>query len=114
MVKQFTMLKVKNAGDKHYTEKEQIFDLPMKLLISGRSQLSGKSTIILNLLLLDQWYNKDFKGDHIWLISPSVKVDQKLKTLIEEKEIPPMNILRLWERCSDLHPRFRRDHQVAT
>ena len=45
----FDILRVKDKSDSYYTKMERIFDLPMRLIIVGKSQLSGKSTVILNL-----------------------------------------------------------------
>ena len=84
---------MKNSGDNHYTTKDRIFDLPLKLLVVGRSQLSGKTTVVANLLLLDEFYNKDFQGENIFIVSPSTEVDLKLEAIIEEKDVPSMNII---------------------
>lgn len=92
--KRFNMMKLKHSGDSHYTTKDRIFDLPMKLLIIGRSQLSGKTTVVANILLLDQWYGRDFKGENIWIVSPSTDVDPKMQTIIDEKEVPSMNVIQ--------------------
>jgi len=45
----YQILKVKDKTDKFYTEVPGLFDVPCRLLINGKSQLSGKTTIILNL-----------------------------------------------------------------
>ena len=42
------ILKIRDKTDSYYTKLKDIFDLPMRLVIVGKSQLSGKSTIILN------------------------------------------------------------------
>jgi hypothetical protein len=65
----------------------------MRLLIVGKSQLSGKSNLLVNLLLRDEYYNKDFSGDNIYIVSPSVDTDDKLKKLVDVKEIPEENIM---------------------
>jgi len=85
------ILKIKDKTDSYYTKLKDIFDLPMRLVIVGKSQLSGKSTIILNLLLRDSFYAKSFKGENIYLISNN-KLDNKLKILQEMKQIPDQNI----------------------
>ena len=61
-----------------------LFNLPMKLLIIGRSQLSGKSNFLGNLLLSDdpRLYGDDFEGENIYLFTPSV-TDHKLKVIIK-------------------------------
>lgn len=93
MPSKYSILKLKDSGDKHYTPKERIFDLPWKLLVIGRSQLSGKTNFVANIILLDEYYNKDFKGENIFIVSPSTKVDPKMKTIIDEKDVPPMNVI---------------------
>ena len=49
------ILKVADSADTFHKEMP-VFDIPFKILINGKSQLSGKTTIVLNLLL-----NPDFK-----------------------------------------------------
>ena len=85
------ILKIRDKTDSYYTKLKDIFDLPMRLVIVGKSQLSGKSTIILNLLLRDSFYNNAFKGENIYLISNN-KLDNKLKILADMKKVPPQNI----------------------
>ena len=45
------ILKVIDKSDTYYTPLDGIPDLPVRMAVIGKSQLSGKSTIILNLLL---------------------------------------------------------------
>ena len=92
MPKTLSIYKVKDEADKYYTKKDLIFDTPFRLLIVGKSQLSGKSNILVNLLLRDEFYNKDFDGENIFLVSPSIKNDEKLKKIIKIKEIPEENL----------------------
>ena len=47
-MKDYQILKVNDHTDSYYTKKADIFDLPARILIVGKSFLSGKSTIILN------------------------------------------------------------------
>jgi len=70
MKKSYKILKVRDKNDSYYTPIERLFDLPMRLLINGKSQLSGKTTIILNLLLNPTFgYDKLFDGEHIYIVS---------------------------------------------
>ena len=85
------ILKVKDNFEKIYTE-HKIFSLPFKLCISGKSQLSGKTTIILNLILRNEFYKKHFKGDDIYIVSGN-KMDNKIKILMEEKDVPDPNFM---------------------
>jgi hypothetical protein len=90
----YEIFKVKDKeGDAVFKEKKIIWDLPFRLAIVGKSQISlGKTTIILNLLLRNKFYGKDFKGDNIYIITNN-SADKKLQTLAEVKEIPPENIM---------------------
>jgi hypothetical protein len=91
--KKLQIYKVRDKAESFYTKKDLIFDLPMRLLIVGKSQLSGKSNLLVNLLLRDEYYNKDFNGDDIYIVSPSVDTDDKLKKLVNVKEIPEHNLM---------------------
>ncbi len=87
-----TILKVRDKTDSYYTKMNDIFDLPLRLLISGKSQFAGKTTIILNMLLRNEYYNKHFLGENIFIVSNN-KLDNKLKILSKEKDIPEQNIM---------------------
>ena len=97
------ILRVKDKVDKYHI-KHPIFDLPMKLLINGKSQLSGKSTVLLSILLNPEFgYDKLFKGENIYIVSEN-ELDQKLKMLQEYKEIPNQNIMKYDENeLNDLY-----------
>jgi len=95
------ILKVKDDSDKFH-KAMPTFDIPFKLLINGKSQLSGKTTIVLNLLLNPQFgYADKFDGDDIYIISDN-KLDNKLKMLAEYKEIPDTNIMGYDESVLDM------------
>ena len=85
---------MKDTNEKLHKKKGLLFDLPMKLLIIGKSQLSGKSNLIGNLLLQEdkRLYRDEFDGDDIYIVSPSAYTDKKIRTLIEEKDIPASNV----------------------
>ena len=96
-----TILKVKDDSDKFH-KAMPTFDIPFKLLINGKSQLSGKTTIVLNLLLNPQFgYADKFDGEDIYIISDN-KLDNKLKMLAEYKEIPDTNIMGYDESVLDM------------
>lgn len=96
----FDILRVKDKSDSYYTKMERIFDLPMRLIIVGKSQLSGKSTVILNLLLRNKYYRGKWKPENIWIVSPN-KMDNKLKILSEELDIPEQNRMSFDEDTID-------------
>ena len=90
-MKNYKILKVRDKTDNYYTTVPNLFDLPFKLLINGKSQLSGKTTIILNLLLNPEFgYDKLFNGENIFIVSNN-KLDNKLEIMSEKLEIPPEN-----------------------
>jgi hypothetical protein len=93
MPKKFKIHPVIDNAENYYTKKDKIFDLPFRLNIIGKSQFSGKSNLIVNLLLKSEYYLNDFEGDNIYIISPSITTDNKLKLLIQVKEIPEENLL---------------------
>jgi len=87
---EFNIYKVKDKSDNNH-EEMPLFDLPMRLLINGKSQLSGKTTMILNLLMNPEFgYDKKFEGENIYIISDN-KLDNKIKILMEYKDVPPEN-----------------------
>ncbi len=87
------ILRVKDSADK-FLKKHFLFDIPFRILINGKSQLSGKTTIILGLLLDPNFkYHDKFEGENIYIVSDN-KLDQKLKLLMEYKEIPEKNYMK--------------------
>ena len=88
----FQILKMKDKSDKLHIDKKLLFNLPMKVAIVGRSQLSGKTNMVSNFLLREIFYKNDFAPEDIYIISPSLNTDRKLKTLIEERDIPDENL----------------------
>lgn len=91
MKKSYKILKVRDKNDSYYTPVERLFDLPFRLLINGKSQLSGKTTIILNLLLNPTFgYDKLFDGDDIYIVSNN-KLDNKLALMADKLDIPEDN-----------------------
>ncbi len=90
--KKLEIYKVKDKNEKYYTKKPIISDLPARICIVGKSQLSGKTNFLVNLLCRNDFYGNDFDGKNIFLISGSVGNDSKLQTLIIQKQIPSENI----------------------
>lgn len=86
--------KVKDKKEKYYTKKGLLFDLPFRLLLVGKSQYSGKSSCIVNLLAQDdkRLYKNDFDGDNIYIFSGSLKTDNKMKLLVNQFDIPESNL----------------------
>ncbi len=72
--------------------------MPFRILINGASQRSGKTTIILGLLLDPNFkYHDKFEGENIYIVSDN-KLDNKLKLLMEYKEIPESNYMKYDEQ----------------
>ena len=86
--------KVKDSNEKHITKKGDMIDLSMRLIITGKSFLSGKTNYLTNLLLQDdaRLYKNNFKGDNIYVFSSTAHTDKKMQTIIEEKDIPAENV----------------------
>jgi hypothetical protein len=90
------MLKVKDKGDSFYTHIQDWFSLPPRLLLQGKT-LSGKTTALLNIMLRDNMFGPYYKGEHVYIISPSLDTDEKLKKLIDFKKIPDSNLIPLMD-----------------
>jgi len=95
-MKDYTILKVKDKTDSYYTHLQDIFDIPFRLIIVGKSFLSGKSTVILNLLLRDKFYKNYFDGDDIYIVSNNA-MDNKMRILKTEKDVPSDNFMEFSE-----------------
>jgi len=111
------ILKMYDAAEKYRIDKGMGINLPMKELIIGKSQLSGKSTNIGNQLLrpydetdksADIFYNLDFPGRNIYVVCPSINIDTKWQTIIEQKQIPEGNIYYNYneDELNDLYNRL--------
>jgi hypothetical protein len=104
--------------------KEDMFDLPMRVCIVGKSQLSGKSTMIGNLVLRpfdltddsgEQMYKNDFKGKDIYIVCPSFDLDEKMHSIAKGKMIPEGNIYREYneEQLMELYNRVESNFNEA-
>ena len=116
--------RMKDKGERHYTDKGDLFNLPMKLLIIGRSQLSGKTNFLCSILLDNnpKLYGNDFKGENIYLFSPSATTDHKLKVLCFNKDIPKSNIFKemdeniidaLYDNIEEEYLEHERENEIA-
>ena len=94
MPKDIKIYKVKDKAEKFYVDKGEMFNLPMRLLVVGKSYNSGKTNLLTNLLLQDdrRLYRNNFKGEDIYIFSGSLNIDNKMKTIVEELEIPDSNL----------------------
>jgi len=101
-----TILPMKDPHVDMRVPKQDTFDLPMRLIIIGKSQLSGKSTLISNLLLRPwgdddvggkQFYKDDFEGEQVYIVCPSFDIDAKWRMIQAGKKIPDTNIWREYD-----------------
>jgi hypothetical protein len=94
MSKPIEIFRCKDKKENYYTKKGNLFDLPMRVLCIGKSQFSGKSSFLLNILGQEdkRLYKDDFEGDNIYIFSGSLKSDTKIKNLINQFDIPPENL----------------------
>ena len=91
MNKSYDILKVRDKTDNYHTPIDNLFDISFRLLINGKSQLSGKTTIILNLLLNENFpYHDKFDGDDIMVVSNNA-LDNKLDMMCKKLDIPDGN-----------------------
>ena len=83
------MLKVKDKSDKHHITKDHIWSVPFRLAITGKSMISGKTNLLVNLLA--RFYDDTFEGEQIYIVSPSLNT-YKIKMLVKYKKIPDSNL----------------------
>lgn len=89
------ILKCRDAYDGLKVPKgDMLPSLPTKIAIIGKSALSGKSTLVSNIINRPEFYGNDFDGDNIYLVSGSITSDEKIKNIIKFKKIPEDNIFK--------------------
>ena len=82
--------RLKDKSDSNVIDKGLIDNVPFRCLLCANSGL-GKTNYIANMILRNEWYNKEFYGDDIYIFSP-LKNDNKMNTIISQKEIPEENV----------------------
>ena len=84
--------KVIDKSDNNVIDNGLLPDVRFFGLLVGKTG-SSKTTLMVNMLASPEFpYDKIFKGEHIYVFSGSLNSDEKLKKLIEYKEIPESNL----------------------
>lgn len=91
MRKKYKPLLVKDDNESYHYKRKRIFDVPFRLLITAKSG-AGKTNLLVNLICRNEFYNKDFDGENIFIVSPSLNNDDKIVKMIKFKEIPKCNL----------------------
>jgi hypothetical protein len=108
--------KVKDKSDSYYNDNGILFSTPFRVILSGKSQISGKTSLVTNLLLRPEFYLNTFDGDDIYIFSPSVDSDEKLKKMIKIKKIPPENVIDGYDEevLEEIYKNITQDYNEAT
>ena len=112
MNKNYKVLCCKDKSDIHHINKEHIWSVPFRLAITGKSMISGKTNLLVNLLA--RFYDKDFDGENIYIVSPSLNTE-KLKMLAKYKKIPDSNLFSGFDEdiLNELYELIKDKHQSA-
>jgi len=116
MVKKLEIRKVKDSGEKFYTNKGgRLPNLPLRAIAVGRSQSSGKTNLGVALFSDKNLYANDFEGDNIYLFSNSLNTDDKLRRFIRFKEIPEENCFNGYDELllTELYNNIHEDYQES-
>ena len=86
---------VKDQNESMVTVKNKLSSLPARIIIVGKSALSGKTNLLVNLLCNEnpEFFLHNFEGENIYLVSGSIGTDDKLNKLILFKQIPDENLM---------------------
>jgi len=85
--------RMKDSSDRFTKDKGALWDLPMRLALIGRTG-AGKTSVLGNLLLRPDMYRGDWEGPDCYVFSGSLDGDAKLKTIIDQLEIPESNLFQ--------------------
>lgn len=120
MEEKFNILRVKDKLDTYTINKHKLFNLPCKLIINAKSGL-GKSNLLVNFLVRDIYYAKDFKPENIYIVSVSLDTDDKLKSIVNILNIPQENLFKhyndeeleiLYDYLEKLYNEGDKDHKL--
>lgn len=88
----FKIYVMKDDNEQHHIKKDIIFDVPLRLLVTGKSQISGKSNLVGNLLCLPEYYFKQWNPENMFIFTPNAYIDDKWVKIIKYNEIPSSNV----------------------
>jgi len=88
--------KMKDKSDNYTIINKNMFSLPARILIIGRTG-AGKSGMLGNLLLRKDALRNYYKPENIFIFSGSLKGDEKLKIIINELDIPDSNLFNTFD-----------------
>jgi hypothetical protein len=101
--------------------KHWLWDLPARLALVGRSEASGKTTWLLNMLL--RFYDPSpWKGKNIFIISGTATADRKVKMLQRSLGIPHANVFgrysdstlaKIYDVIKDNHAKNPEEHSLV-
>lgn len=117
MSKKYEILKMKaHKFDDAKLRLPTIFDLPAKIAIVGKSELSGKSNLVCNLMLRTKFYKDKFEPDNIFIICASVDLDEKFRILKQELDIPDGNIMKKYNeyKLDDIYEVIKMEQMERT
>lgn len=106
------MLRVKDKADSYAIDIPGWFSITPRILIIGKSQYAGKTTVILNAMLRDTMFGPYYEGENIYIFSESIATDEKLRKLIDFKKIPESNQISMIDEeiMSELWDKLQEDY----
>ena len=84
--------KLKDKTDQYTIKKDNIPNLPFRMIAVGSSGSGKTSTAIGNLLLRSEFYKDDFHPENIFIFTGS-RGDQKIMIVKNQLDIPDSNII---------------------
>lgn len=106
------VLKVIDKSDSQVIHNGLLPDVRFFMVACGRTG-SSKSTLITNIVANPEFpYSKIFKGENIYIFSGSLNSDEKIKKIIEFKEIPEENVYPNLndEELNDLYDKLEEEY----
>lgn len=112
MSKDYSVYAINDPTDSYFTPHEKLFDLPSKLLVIGKSLLSGKSSLIINLLARPEFYKDLIKPEYIYIVSPTLH-QEKWQKLINHLDIPQENLYNSYntDEMQDLYDMVKEEFE---